>query len=403
MSISTFKNILVDRWEGGRTGDRLGFSVSISDDGNTALVGANDREHNTGAAYIFTKSDNSWSQTAVLTASDGSDADKFGRSVILSGDGSTALVGAYNKNNRSGAAYIFTKSANSGWVDATETAVLTASDGSDGDSFGLSIALNGTGDVALIGAYNKTINGIVAMGAAYIFTKSGSTWITTAAPTATLTASDGTKYDNFGYSVALSSTGDIALIGAVLKDTAVYESGAAYIFTKPTTGDWVDTIETSILTATDAAEYDSLGYSVALSSTGHTALIGTYGEDNQTGAAYIFTKSNDGWSTGVKLNASKLNACDYFNGRVALSGDGNTALLEAFYQHNQTSAVYIFTKPADKWFAATGEAITVANYGTAVDSYNLSTAINHDGSTVLVGVPNSSYKSTDSGSVYVFN
>jgi hypothetical protein len=395
VSISTLKNILVDCWEGECEGDWLGFSVSISDDGNTALVGASGVKGRAGAAYLFVKEGSEWSRVGKLTASNGDDGDQFGRSVALSGDGTTALVGAFYDNDRTGAAYIFTKPA-SGWANTDASIILTASDGACRDRFGWDVALSRDGDIALIGAYGKTVNGFKAAGGAYIFTRSGDSWTQVAA----LTATDAGAYNYFGDSVALDSNGDTVLVSAYGENDYV---GVAYIYARDDSG-WSLTAK---LTASDGGKNDQFGQSVALSGDGNTALIGSIYNDiggcTGVGAAYIFTKSNDGWSTGVKLTTSEPGAYDYFGGSVALSGDGSTALVEAFYKPDQTGVVYIFTRPADGWTDTSSDVIMTANYGIAVDKFSLSTAISHDGSTALVGAPNPGRRLIDSGAVYVFN
>ena len=124
-----------------RGGDRFGRSVAI--DGKTIVVGANGDDGNKGSAYVFIKPDTGWAnspgtETAKLTASDRTDGDQFGVSVAMDGD--TVVIGAdaLNETNRSGSAYVFTKPA-AGWVDTTEAAKLTGSGTANGDRFGLSV------------------------------------------------------------------------------------------------------------------------------------------------------------------------------------------------------------------------------------------------------------------------
>ena len=87
--------------------DYFSRSIAISSDGNTAVVGAHNKASATGAAYIFTRSGSTWSQQAKLLASDKASGDQFGISVSISSDGNTAIVGAYGKASQTGAAYIF--------------------------------------------------------------------------------------------------------------------------------------------------------------------------------------------------------------------------------------------------------------------------------------------------------
>jgi hypothetical protein len=108
-----------------------------------------------------------WTQQAKLLASDGAASDYFGRTVSISGDGSTAIVGAYgddDKGTSSGSAYIFTRSGTV-W---TQQAKLLASDGAASDSFGQAVSISGDGSTAIIGAYGNADKGS-ASGSAYIF------------------------------------------------------------------------------------------------------------------------------------------------------------------------------------------------------------------------------------------
>jgi hypothetical protein len=211
----------------GALGDRFGNSVSISADGTTALIGAyddDDKGSNSGSAYIFTRNGSNWIQSAKLLASDGAATDSFGRSVSLSSDGTTALIGAYlddDKGNNSGSAYVFIKDG-SNWI---QSAKLVAFDAAADDIFGRSVSISADGTTALIGAYGDDDKGSTS-GSAYIFTRNGSNWI----QSAKLLASDGDVVDYFGRSVSISADGITSLIGAYLDDDKGNNSGSAYIF-----------------------------------------------------------------------------------------------------------------------------------------------------------------------------
>ena len=178
-------------------GDSFGWGIGISDD--TIVVGApydDDKGKNSGSVYIFTRSGNVWSQQAKLTAQDGSEGDLFGISAAISGD--TILIGAdlnEEKGFNAGAAYVFTRSGDN-W---TQQAKLTANDGAAGDIFGVRVALEH--NTALISARrdDDEIKGVDS-GSAYIFTREGTKW----RQHTKLTAPDGAKDDRFGRSVALS-------------------------------------------------------------------------------------------------------------------------------------------------------------------------------------------------------
>ena len=284
------------------------FGVSVAISGNTVVVGAYANVNgNTyqGAAYVFTQSGFGWTQTAKLTASDGVANDHFGKSVSISGDGDTVVVGAtlaaVNGNSGQGAAYVFTQSA-SGW---TQTAKLTASDGAANDIFGMSVSISG--NTVAVGA--DSVNS--QQGAAYVFTQSGSTWT----QTAELTASDGAAGDLFGVSISIS--GAALVVGANWATVGANDAqGAAYVFTQSDSG-WTQTAK---LTASDGKWNQRFGYSVSIS--GNTVVVGAYaavvGGNSGQGAAYVFTDFGSGWTQTAKLTASNGAVNDYFGQSVSI-------------------------------------------------------------------------------------
>ncbi len=199
----------------GAIGDAFG-SVSIS--GDYAIVGArsdDDKGTQSGSAYIFERSDSSWSQIAKLTASDGATYDFFGTSVSISGD--YAIVGASANLNGIGSAYIFERSG-SKW---NQVAKLNANDEALLDGFGKSVSISG--DYAVVGSYSDDDKGTHS-GSAYIFERSDNSW----SQIAKLTASDGAAGDWFGYKVSIS--GDYAVVGSYSDDDKGMHSGSAYLF-----------------------------------------------------------------------------------------------------------------------------------------------------------------------------
>jgi hypothetical protein len=201
----------------GAASDYFGDSVSISSDGLTAIVGAYRGNSLKGSAYIFNYANGTWSQTSKLTASDGVENDFLGHSVSISGDGLTAILGAYRVNSLKGSAYIF-KYANGSWSQTK----LTASDGVASDYFGDSVSISSDGLTAIVGAYRDDSS----EGSAYIFRYANGTW----SQTSKLTASDGVAYDNFGSSVSISDNGLTAILGAWGDNDKGNFSGSAYIY-----------------------------------------------------------------------------------------------------------------------------------------------------------------------------
>ena len=296
----------------GAGGDGFGNSVSLSND--TAVIGASSANSDKGKAYIFKNASGTWSQQAILTASDGAELDYFGNSVSLSND--TAVIGASYANSLKGKAYIF-KNTSGTW---SQQAILTASDGASGDTFGNSVSLSN--DTAVIGA--SSANSL--KGKAYIFKNTSGTW----SQQAILTASDGASGDRFGYSVSLSN--DTVVIGAA---SASSLKGKAYIF-KNTSGTWS---QQAILTASDGAELDYFGNSVSLSN--GTAVIGASYANSLKGKAYIFKNTSGTWSQQAILTASDGAGGDGFGNSVSLSND--TVVIGAYGAASGRGKAYIFT------------------------------------------------------------
>ena len=263
--------------------DWFGFAVSI--DGDTAVIGApydDDAGSRSGSAYVFVRSGTTWTEEVKLTASDAAATFEFGQSVIIRGD--TALVGApdYDQGyDRVGAVYVFVRSG-SGWV---EEAKLTATIPRYWAFFGYAIAFDG--DTAVIGAPGEAHVGDFA-GAAYVFTRSGSTWTQQARIIATPPAADA----SFGVSVSVS--GDTALVG----NADYNDEGSAYVFVR-TGSSWH---QEARLVGSDSIASDWFGGAVAV--LGDRALVGAVADDDlgwYSGAAYVFEREGPSWTEQAKL------------------------------------------------------------------------------------------------------
>ena len=372
----------------GATSDQFGYSVAL--DGDTALVGAygNTVSGNTtaGAVYVFTRTGTTWTQQDKLTATDVAASDYFGFSVALDGD--TALIGALGKivdgHAMAGAAYVFTRTGTT-W---TQQDKLTATDDAASDKLGYSVALSG--DTAVVGADGKLVSGHANAGAAYVFTRTGTSW----SQQDKLTASDAAAGDLLGISVAAS--GDTAVVGGATKTVSGHaNAGAAYVFTRTGTS-WSQQTE---LTAADGAVGDQFGYSVAL--VGDTALVGARyraaGSNLAAGAAYVFTRSGTTWSPQATLTAADGVANDHFGSSVSLSGD--KALVGASgkaYALARSGAAYVFTRTGTSWQE---QARMTPSDGADGDLFGCSVALS--GTTALVGASNKTAGSTlQSGGAY---
>lgn len=190
----------------GAAQDMFGKSVAVSSDGNIVAVGA-ESDDNMGSAYVYKWNGSSWVETK-LTASDGADMDFFGRSISMSSDGNTVVVGAFYDNvgstTRQGSAYVY-KWNGSRWAETK----ITASDGATWDVFGSSVSMSSDGSTFVVGAYSGDVGSNIDQGAAYVYKWNGSTW-----KEKKLTASDGATGDSFGVSVSISPDGSTAIVGA---------------------------------------------------------------------------------------------------------------------------------------------------------------------------------------------
>ena len=311
-----------------------------------------------------------------LTASDGAAKDFFGRSVSISGD--YAIVGAYLSNGKAGSAYIFKRSGGS-WAQLTK---LVASDVAADDRFGHSVSISG--DYAIVGAYGDDDNGLWS-GSAYIFKRSDSSWT----QVAKLAASDGAASDWFGTYVSIS--GDYAIVGAYGDDDNGYSSGSAYIF-KRSGGSWTQVAK---LAASDGAAYDYFGYSVCIS--GDYAVVGAFGNDNYTGSAYIFKRSNSSWTQVAKLAASDVVADDRFGRSVSISGD--YAIAGAYREGEGVQGpgtAYIFKRSGGLW----PEVTKLISDGAADDFFG--SAVSISGDYAIVGAYEDDDNGYHSGSAYIF-
>src|SRR2546421_5417648 len=278
----------------GSFNDFFGYSVDIS--GDYAIVGAFNRtvgaNNSQGAAYIFFRNGNAWTQQAKIIASDGGYADNFGISVGISGD--YAIVGSYQDaigaNTWQGSAYVFVR-AGTLW---TQQQKIIASDGAAGDNFGFDVAISG--DYAIVGAYNHDVGATANQGAAYIFIRSGTTW--TQQPP--ITAGDASINKYFGYSVSIS--GNYAAIGAY---GDLSGQGSAYVFIRFGSS-WSQQHK---LTAFDGTASDNFGYNIAIS--GDYLLIGSPNDDisfTNQGSAYLYKKNGSVWPLVRKIEEFNGNA-----------------------------------------------------------------------------------------------
>jgi hypothetical protein len=355
-----------------------GYSVAVSADGNTALVGGPNDNSGVGAAWVFVRSGTTWTQQGNKLVGTGTVGNAGqGNSVALSADGNTALVGGPYDNSHVGAAWVFTRSGST-W---TQQGNKLIGNGAVGNAWqGTSVALSADGNTALVGgpSDNSTV------GAVWVFTRSGSSW------TQQSNKLVGTGYifsPDEGATVALSSDGNTALIGGFVDNSNI---GAVWVFVR-SGNTWMQ--QGNKLVGSGYVGTPQMGTSVALSADGNTALIGGSYDNSGAGAAWVFTRSGTSWvQQGNKLVGT--GAIPYANEgySAALSADGNTAIVGS-----KSDGVWVFTRSGSTWTQSGTPLVATGEIGTAIRGYSVS--ISADGNTLLTGGPgDNSY----TGAAWVF-
>ncbi len=341
--------------------DNFGYSVAIS--GDTLVVGApfedsssagvnsvpNEDGNSAGAAYVFVRSGETWTQQAYIKPLNTGAQDNFGISVAISGE--TIAVGAQRESSStttinstpndlaldSGAAYVFVRSGTA-W---TQQAYIKPSNTGAGDYFGrrLGMGMQSTRLVLVVGApyedsSTNTINSssneaLMDSGAAYAFTRSGSTW----AQEAYIKPPDPSAGANFGLSFAFASNSYVA-VGSPAADTG---AGAVHVFS--TSGGAWNPLGAGVVRASTGAPDDQFGASVALSGTADTLFVGAPGRDGSRGIVYMYSRpvASASWTQLGSIQHPIADAEDRFGYSLALSVD--TLIVGALGEDSSTQGV----------------------------------------------------------------
>jgi len=434
--------------EGGTQPGHSGQTVAVSGDADTIAIGA-PHDSGAGAVYVYIRGASGWTQQAYIKASNPRAGSDFGSSVALSADGSTMAVSAHWEGSgttgvdgdqtdtsvpQAGAVYVFTRAGGTWRQQAYLKASNTGEGGEhgDGDQFGFSLALSGDGATLAVGAITEDshasgINGSQAdnsansAGAVYVFRRTNTTWTQQAyvkAPTpAAFTAGD-----LFGFSVALSASGNTLAVGVYDEggssravngpvDNARGGSGAVYVYAR-TERTWSTQ---AYLKASIAEAGDSWGVSVALSDDGNTLAVGSADEDClatglnppgcagdgagdlSAGAVSVFVRTGAAWREQAFLKPSNAGKQDWFGVRLALSGDGSSLAVAAPNEDSraqglggnqvdnsadEAGAVYLFTRRGATW---SQQQFVKPASNEAFDEFGGSLALSRDGRTLVVG------------------
>jgi VCBS repeat protein/FG-GAP repeat protein len=367
----------------GSTDALQGFSVALSADGNTALVGGPFDNGQAGAVWVYTRSGGAWTQQgSKLTVTDNIGNAKFGYSVALSADGNTALIGGpADRSMFGGAAWVFTRSAGV-W---SEQAKLLATDLAT--SFGVtvlqgaSVALSADGNTAVVGAPQDASLTGAAIGIAVVFTRTGGAWgeqQRIAGATNGMFNHGGAQ----GTSVALSADGNTAAIGDTGYNNGDPSDGAVWIITR-SNGVWSQ--QGAGLIGTNATSGGShQGQSVALSADGNTLLEGGPADNGggaSSGAAWVFARSGSAWSQQSGKLFLPASTATLQGQSVALSANGNVGIVGA--PGSGPGQVFVYARSGSTWSQQGGSLQgTGGDGGTAQGT---AVAVSGDGTTMLEG------------------
>jgi len=361
------------------SGDKFGTSITVSDDGTTLVIGAIDdgtqNGSNTGAAYIFTRGENSWNKKQRIVAEDGESGDKFGISASISGDGTTILIGANGVNQSTGAVYEFSREGDE-WVEQEKFAFedenvinKSASDDrvSNEDQFGTGVSISNDGTTALIGAPNFHLLSVSALrnsrikntGAVYLIKKQNNwekekSWYVVDTNTVSTNLLDRDQYlpgsadtedTIFGRSISLSNDGETALVSAEGDG-----KGSAYLFTKKS-NEWS---YENISPEGDRVRSE-FGTSISLTVDGTLSLVVSPNELDSdgiaTGSAYIIhNETGDRDRLSIKKDidqddsAENILPSDIGDGSGTISPDGRFATIAS-----ENGSLFLFSRNDGGW------------------------------------------------------
>jgi hypothetical protein len=360
-----------------------GSAVAVSADGNTAIVGGDFDNGAAGAAWVYVRANGVWSQQGPKLVGTGAGGNSGqGYSVAISADGNTAMVGGPGV----GAVWVYTRT-NGVWSQQGPKLAGTGAVTTPGlpvSNQGSSVALSADGNTAVVGASaddfesESTAGGTI--GAVWVFTRTNGVW-TQQGPK--LVGAGAVGFPDQGTSAAISADGNTAIVGGEGDDGV----GAAWIYTR-TNGVWSQ--QGPKLVGTGAVDNAAQGISVGLSADGNTAVVGG-SVDNRMGAMWVYTRTNGVWSQqGPKLVGTGAVGVAGQGISVAVSGDGNTALSGGPGDDRAEGAVWVFTRTNGVWSQQGSKLVGTGALGTpgfSAPNQGNSVAISADGHTAIVGGP----------------
>ncbi|MCX6187028.1 MAG: IPT/TIG domain-containing protein [Bacteroidetes bacterium] len=349
-----------------------GRSICLSADGNTMIVGGYGDNSGQGAAWIYTRSGGVWSQQGNKLVGTGNiGAAQQGRSVSLSADGNTAIVGGYQDNSGQGAAWIYSRSGGA-WSQQGNKLVGTSNSGIANQ--GWSVSLSADGNTAIVGGYQD--NNYI--GATWVYTRSGGAW-SQQGNKLVGTGYIGTAQQ--GYSVNISADGNTMIVGGYGDNT---NQGAAWIFVR-SGGVWSQ--QGSKIVGTGNTGAAQQGNSVSISADGNTTIVGGFGDNSNQGAVWAYVRSGGGvWSQqGNKLVGIGSIGSNIYQGiSISISADGNTAIVGGYRDNTNQGAAWIYVRSGGAWSQQGSKLVGAGSIGANVFQ-GFSVNLSPDGNTAIVG------------------
>lgn len=393
------------------SGDSFGRSVAITPDGKTIVVGANADEltgtTGCGVVYVFDRVGNSFNQVGIITGSfAGQTNDNFGWSVTTSYDGKTIIVGSPNDElsgtTGNGVAYVFDRVGVGTSSTFTEVGVLTGSLASDSsDNFGNSVCCSSDAKTIFVGASNDEISGLSNHGIVYAFDRSGSNFTQVGIITGSTALS---SFDGFGSGVSCSADGKTLIVGA--NSAGGGFQGRAYVFDRIGINNFS---QVGILTGSLVENSDAFGSSVKITPDGKKIFVGAtndeVGATSNQGIVYAFERVGNTFSQ-VGIITANSDSDSQFGLDIDANFDGSIVVVGAYWQDisgvQDCGAVYVFEKEGNV-FNQVGF-LTGSYSNNSTDYFGYSVAISADGKTLISGAYNDEIPGgSNTGVVYVYD
>jgi gliding motility-associated-like protein len=374
-----------------------GNSVSISADGNTVLVGGFNDNNYMGAAWVFVRNGNTWSQQGNKLLGTGTVGNASqGCSVSLSADGNTAAIGGYSDNTNTGAVWVFTRNSGA-WTQQGSKLVGTGNVSAGGQGNVVALSADGTTLIEAAPADNNLF------GAAWVFTRSGNTWTQQGSK---LVATGNIGVSPFiGASIAISANGNTAIIGGYEDNNS---QGATWVFTRSGTT-WAQQAK---LVGTGNIGQAYQGSSASLSADGNTAAVSGPGDNGNTGAFWIFKRTGITWAQqGGKQSGTGVIGFPIQGQSISLSADGYTVIEGGYEDNTAIGAAWVFNYISDNadlssltlssgTLAPVFDAGTItytASVGSAVSSITVTSVLADASATMAIQVNGGGFTTVTSG------